>query len=60
MDTGKSNFQDGLETMQEKEPSPSHTPAPMSLDEDDDDPQKTIPLTRYNTMLAILKNTLYL
>ncbi|KAL7412220.1 hypothetical protein BDY24DRAFT_352931, partial [Mrakia frigida] len=34
--------------------------APVYVEEDDpDDPQKTVPLTRYNTMLAILKNTLY-
>lgn len=32
----------------------------VDKDDDDDDPQKTIPLTRYNAMLAILKNTLYL
>lgn len=33
---------------------------PVFVEEDDpDDPIKTIPLTRYNTMLAILKNTLY-
>lgn len=46
----------------ERSPSPSPAPAPMAVDkdDDDDDPQKTIPLTRYNAMLAILKNTLYL
>lgn len=34
--------------------------APVFVEEDDpDDPQKTVPLARYNTMLAILKNTLY-
>ncbi|CED85351.1 glycoside hydrolase family 38 protein [Phaffia rhodozyma] len=29
-------------------------------EDDPDDPQKSIPLTRYNTMMAIIKNTLYI
>lgn len=29
-------------------------------EDDPDDPQKTVPLTRYNAMLAVLKNTLYM
>ncbi|KZT19732.1 galactose oxidase [Neolentinus lepideus HHB14362 ss-1] len=29
-------------------------------DDDPDDPNKTIPLTRYNAMLAVLRNTLYI
>ncbi|EJT46220.1 hypothetical protein A1Q1_05177 [Trichosporon asahii var. asahii CBS 2479] len=50
------------EKEKEKSPLPSPAPAPMAVDkdDDDDDPQKSIPLTRYNAMLAILKNTLYL
>lgn len=60
----QSNFQDddGAPKEKEKSPSPSPAPTPMAVDkdDDDDDPQKTIPLTRYNAMLAILKNTLYL
>ena len=35
----------------------------MVIDEEEDDPDdplKTVPLTRYNAMLAILKNTLYM
>ena len=40
-------------------------PVPGALnneeDEDDaDDPAKTVPLTRYNAMLAIVKNTLFM
>jgi hypothetical protein len=35
--------------------------AQLEAEEDDpDDPMKTVPLSRYNTMLAILKNTLYI
>jgi len=29
-------------------------------EEDADDPAKTVPLTRYNAMLAIVKNTLFM
>lgn len=36
-------------------------PSPTPVEDDDaDDPQKTIPLTRYNAMLAIVKNTLFM
>ncbi|BEJ13263.1 hypothetical protein CspHIS471_0304370 [Cutaneotrichosporon sp. HIS471] len=43
-----------------REPSPSPSPMPVDDDDDDDDPQKTVPLTRYNAMLAIVKNTLFI
>lgn len=41
------------------------TPAPIkeqdvSEPDNADDPEKTIPLARYNPMLAVLKNTLYM
>jgi len=35
----------------------------MTVDEpedDADDPLKTVPLTRYNAMLAVVRNTLYM
>ena len=32
----------------------------VEQEQDDDDPAKTIPLTRYNAMLAIVKNTLFI
>ncbi|TFK53261.1 galactose oxidase [Heliocybe sulcata] len=37
-------------------------PTSLAADEDDDpdDPNKTVPLTRYNAMLAVLRNTLYM
>lgn len=38
------------------------TPPPTLPDEDDDpnDPMKTVPIERYNTMLAVQRNTLYM
>lgn len=36
---------------------------PMAVDEpedDADDPAKSVPLTRYNAMLAVVKNTLFM
>ena len=38
-------------------PNASYTPDP---DMDPDDPKLTTPLTRYNAMLAVLRNTLYM
>ena len=36
-------------------------PVEEEEEEDDaDDPAKTVPLTRYNAMLAIVKNTLFM
>jgi hypothetical protein len=49
--------EEGDEPAKERSPSPS--PMPVD-DEDDDDPQKPVPLTRYNAMLAIVKNTLFI
>lgn len=40
-----------------KRPRPVENGAPL---EDDDDPEKTIPMQRYNAMLAVLRNTLYM
>ena len=39
----------------DNEPIPTDEP-----DDDPDDPAKTVPLTRYNAMLAIVKNTLFM
>lgn len=36
------------------------SPHPVDDDDDPDDPLKTTPLTRYNAMLAIVKNTLFM
>ncbi|KAG6848999.1 hypothetical protein H0H93_012084 [Arthromyces matolae] len=36
------------------------TPVPQETEIDPDDPNLTTPLTRYNTMLAVLRNTLYM
>jgi hypothetical protein len=30
------------------------------IEDDADDPSRTVPLTRYNAMLAIVKNTLFM
>lgn len=35
-------------------------PQDMEDDDDPEDPLKSTPLTRYNAMLAIVKNTLYM
>ena len=35
-------------------------PTPEEDEEDADDPAKTVPLTRYNAMMAIVKNTLFM
>lgn len=38
-----------------------HKPLDEVEDEDDtDDPARSIPLTRYNAMLAVVKNTLFM
>ena len=42
-------------------PPKSAPPAPPPEDEiDPDDPMLTVPLPRYNAMLAVLRNTLYM
>ncbi|EJD41287.1 galactose oxidase [Auricularia subglabra TFB-10046 SS5] len=42
-------------------PPPSPAPAPAPAEEDDpDDPNLTLPIARYNAMLAVLRNTLYI
>ena len=33
---------------------------PEEFEDDPDDPMKSVPLTRYNAMLAIVKNTLFM
>lgn len=40
---------------------PSHTSKPFpDVERDVDDPYSTLPIPRYNAMLAVLKNTLYM
>lgn len=39
---------------------PFPPPVPEQPEVDPDDPSLTIPLVRYNAMLAVLKNTLYM
>lgn len=36
------------------------TPAPPESDVDPDDPNLTIPIPRYNAMLSVVRNTLYM
>lgn len=36
------------------------TPAPSESDVDPDDPNLTIPIPRYNAMLSVVRNTLYM
>jgi hypothetical protein len=36
------------------------SPTPVPEDDYDDDPHKTIPLTRYSAMMAVVKNTLFM
>jgi len=38
----------------------NNNPNPTSASASEDDPNSTIPLTRYNAMLAVLRNTLYI
>ncbi|TIB37986.1 hypothetical protein E3P86_01935 [Wallemia ichthyophaga] len=49
------NHPDGSESEDEE-----GTGANIDTDADTDDPQKTTPMPRYNAMLAILRNTLYI
>ncbi|KAL1410610.1 Kelch repeat-containing protein 3 [Vanrija albida] len=50
---------EGDDDVKPAEPSPSPAPVPEP-DDDADDPMRTTPLTRYNAMLAIVKNTLFI
>lgn len=61
VDEGGAEREEGLDGDEVAQGSPSPAPiADVDVDEDADDPQKSVPLTRYNAMLAVVKNTLFM
>lgn len=53
--------QQGDETFHASQKKPESMPMSVDdLEEDTDDPLRTVPLTRYNAMLAVVRNTLFM